>query len=253
MLPHLRSNAVAYLALFVALGGTSWAATQLPKDSVGSKQLRKNAVTGSDLAAASVQSRAIKNGTITAADLAKGLSVAGQAGATGPAGATGARGPQGEAGAKGELGSKGDTGAPGKDGADGETGPAGPTEGTSTDVFTASGTPLTPDTTVDESSVTTTRAGRLLVSKTLMSLQVTCSGGVTWRAWLTLAGVRVPGTVLSGIPSGTVLRPLTLTGVTAGAVAAGSYEGAVAVACDGASTPSQTHFGSDNLTAVVLG
>ncbi|HVO54460.1 MAG TPA: hypothetical protein VMT37_08610 [Solirubrobacterales bacterium] len=39
------SNVVACLALFVALGGASYAATQLPKNSIGTKQLKKHAVT----------------------------------------------------------------------------------------------------------------------------------------------------------------------------------------------------------------
>jgi hypothetical protein len=37
---------ISLIALFVALGGTSYAAIHLPKNSVGSKQLKKNAVTG---------------------------------------------------------------------------------------------------------------------------------------------------------------------------------------------------------------
>lgn len=39
------SNVVATVALFVALGGASYAAIQLPKESVGSKQLKSGAVT----------------------------------------------------------------------------------------------------------------------------------------------------------------------------------------------------------------
>lgn len=42
---HLRSNAIAYLALFVALGSTSYAAINLPAGSVGTTQLRNGAVT----------------------------------------------------------------------------------------------------------------------------------------------------------------------------------------------------------------
>lgn len=41
---HLRSNAVAYVALFVALGGTGYAATNLPAGSVGSRQIRNHAI-----------------------------------------------------------------------------------------------------------------------------------------------------------------------------------------------------------------
>lgn len=42
---HLRRNAVAYLALFVALGGTGYAASRIPHNSVGTQQLRNGAVT----------------------------------------------------------------------------------------------------------------------------------------------------------------------------------------------------------------
>ena len=42
---HLRGNAVAYLALFVALGGTSYAAINLPSNSVGTRQIRNHAIT----------------------------------------------------------------------------------------------------------------------------------------------------------------------------------------------------------------
>src|SRR3954447_18428351 len=47
LLSHIRGNAIAWLALFVALSGTTYAATSLPKNSVGNKQLKKNSVTGS--------------------------------------------------------------------------------------------------------------------------------------------------------------------------------------------------------------
>jgi hypothetical protein len=52
---------VASLALFVAMGGTGYAVTALPKRSVGPAQLRKN----------SVRSQHIKSGSITTAKLAK--------------------------------------------------------------------------------------------------------------------------------------------------------------------------------------
>lgn len=44
LLAHLRGNAVAYLALFVALGGTSYAAVSLPANSVGNRQLRNHSI-----------------------------------------------------------------------------------------------------------------------------------------------------------------------------------------------------------------
>ena len=49
-LRFLRGNTIALLALFVALGGTTYAATALPRNSVGAKQLKKNAVTGAKVA-----------------------------------------------------------------------------------------------------------------------------------------------------------------------------------------------------------
>lgn len=40
------ANVIATIALFVAMEGASYAATQLPKNSVGARQLKKNAVNG---------------------------------------------------------------------------------------------------------------------------------------------------------------------------------------------------------------
>ncbi len=45
VLAHIRRNTIAYLALFVAMGGTGYAASQLPKNSVGTKQIKNGAVT----------------------------------------------------------------------------------------------------------------------------------------------------------------------------------------------------------------
>ncbi len=66
---------MAGLALFISLGGTSYAVATLPKNSVGSAQ--------------------VKNGSLTANDLAKGVLTAG------PQGPSGARGPRGAEGASG--------------------------------------------------------------------------------------------------------------------------------------------------------
>lgn len=57
---------ISLLALFLALGGTTYAATSLPKNSVGTKQLKKNAVTAPK----------IKNGAVTAVKInTSGLTV----------------------------------------------------------------------------------------------------------------------------------------------------------------------------------
>ncbi len=52
MLAYLRRHHLAILALFIALGGTSYAATQLPANSVGTRQIRAGAVTPSKLSPA---------------------------------------------------------------------------------------------------------------------------------------------------------------------------------------------------------
>jgi hypothetical protein len=44
-LTFIRHNAIALLALFVALGGTSYAAFSLPAGSVGARQLRNHSIT----------------------------------------------------------------------------------------------------------------------------------------------------------------------------------------------------------------
>ena len=51
---YLRSNAIALLALFTALGGTSYAALNLPAGSVGTRQLRDGSVTAKKLANGSI-------------------------------------------------------------------------------------------------------------------------------------------------------------------------------------------------------
>ncbi len=50
ILNHLRVNIVGYIALIVALGGTSYAAVDLAPSSVGSRQLRTGAVTNPKIA-----------------------------------------------------------------------------------------------------------------------------------------------------------------------------------------------------------
>ncbi len=71
------ANVIATIALFVALGGGAYAATQLPKNSVGSAQIRKGAVTPAK------------------------LSNSAKSAFSGPKGSTGARGPEGPRGQQG--------------------------------------------------------------------------------------------------------------------------------------------------------
>jgi hypothetical protein len=76
------ANVTATLALFVALGGTGYAAITLPRDSVGSKQVRSNAIRSGD----------IRNSTIQTRDISKRARAA-LRGAQGPAGPVGPAGP----------------------------------------------------------------------------------------------------------------------------------------------------------------
>ncbi|HTT95431.1 MAG TPA: hypothetical protein VMF55_12215 [Solirubrobacterales bacterium] len=93
---HLTyANVVASLALFLAFGGAAFAATQLPKNSVGTKQLKKGAVTASKI---SRKTRQQLNGQV------------GPVGPQGPKGATGAKGAAGAKGATGIQGPKGEAG-----------------------------------------------------------------------------------------------------------------------------------------------
>lgn len=97
--------AVSVAALVVALGGTSYAATQIQTGDIA-----KNAVTSGKIA----------DGTIKKADLSNGALTAG------PQGAPGTQGPVGPTGEAGPVGPAGDQGPSGVDGTPGATGPAGP-------------------------------------------------------------------------------------------------------------------------------
>lgn len=83
------ANTAATLALIVALGGTSYAAFTLPRNSVGHRQLKQGAV----------RAREVKNGSIGAKDLSTNARRS-LRGAAGPQGATGPEGPAGPAAAE---------------------------------------------------------------------------------------------------------------------------------------------------------
>ena len=92
ILLHLRRNVVAYLALFVALGGSSYAAVRLTPGSVRTPALAKGAVTHKKLAANSVTSANVVSGSLSKADFKPGTlgkGDKGAPGATGPAGPAG--------------------------------------------------------------------------------------------------------------------------------------------------------------------
>src|SRR4051812_4326797 len=93
MLAQLRSemsfaNVTSVLALFIALGGTGYAAVTLPRNSVGSAQIKSHAVSSSDLKSNAVTSRAIKSHSVGLSDISPAArsSLRGEPGPQGPAG-----------------------------------------------------------------------------------------------------------------------------------------------------------------------
>jgi len=87
---------VACLALGVALSGTAVAASvALAPGSVGTPQLRNNAVTTAKVRNNAVTTAKVKNGTLLRADFRPGQLPAGAVGPAGPAGPAGAAGPAG--------------------------------------------------------------------------------------------------------------------------------------------------------------
>jgi hypothetical protein len=91
------ANVMATVAVFLALGGGAYAALKLPKNSVGSKQIKANAVNSSKVA----------NGSLLAGDFKAGQL---------PAGAAGLKGDKGDPCSPSDpncKGPKGDTGAQG--------------------------------------------------------------------------------------------------------------------------------------------
>lgn len=101
MLGNLRrrlrfANVVACVALFVALGGTGYAAL-----TVTGKNVRNGSLTGADIRNSSIASADVRDRSLLSKDFRSGQL---------PSGAPGVRGPQGPAGPTGD---RGDPGAPG--------------------------------------------------------------------------------------------------------------------------------------------
>jgi hypothetical protein len=197
VLTYLRRHHVGLLALLIALGGTSYAATQLPKNSVGTKQIKAKAVSEPKLAP---KVRAKLNAVHT--------------------------GPQGPAGPPG---------VPGIQGLQGVQGPPGPTSVAIGGVNVAV-SPTSTANVGAAATLTTTESGKVLVIVT-GTVKNSCSAACTRSFSVQVDGVTVPGAlatasgtatepismlgVLTGVPAGShqvVIR----SQVTAGSVTGGS-------------------------------
>jgi Collagen triple helix repeat (20 copies) len=107
------ANVISTLCLFLVLGGGAYAATKLPKNSVGTSQIRAGAVTPPKLSAAA-------KSALTGAPGPQGpQGVQGALGPRGPEGEAGPRGFEGQRGLQGEMGPPGEAGKEGKEGAPG--------------------------------------------------------------------------------------------------------------------------------------
>ena len=137
MLKKLRAgltyaNVMATTAVFIALGGSSYAAIALQRNSVKNRHLAPHAVTSPKVLDGSLLLRDFKAGQV----LNGAPGAAGPVGPVGPTGLGGLAGPAGTPGAQGATGAPGPQGAPGAQGPTGETGPQG--------LPGASGSPDTP-------------------------------------------------------------------------------------------------------------
>src|ERR1700742_945577 len=104
-IPLTYSNVGSTLCLFLVLGGgAAFAATQLPKNSVGTGQIKAASVTPPKLSAAAKASLTGPRGPQGE------VGPRGATGANGPEGPPGPRGVQGDEGVRGERGIQGEPG-----------------------------------------------------------------------------------------------------------------------------------------------
>jgi hypothetical protein len=223
MTRHLSyANVTASLALFVALGGISWAAVTLPRNSVGTKQLKKNAVTAKKLKANAVNSAKVKNGSLRRRDFANGTLL------------------QGLQGAKGDQGS---------------TGPVGPTFAS---LFPNGNDDPVPPATPDSATLNgqwshtfvTPSAGPLLVFASLRVFGVDCTVGAA-NSFLYLDGVGVPG---SGqrLPSFAAASQYTAIALTP-PVEAGEHTLRISFDCPDGNPTADSSSNAGDLGAVLIG
>jgi hypothetical protein len=210
------SNVVATVALFVALGGTTYAVTKLPKNSVKSKQIASNAVRSDEIAAGAVGASEVADGSLLSGDFAAGQLPAGK---------------------------------------DGPQGIPGPTFAAFDDETQSDPVP-NPDGNLLNENITTPAAGRLLVFFTATEalgadgVTVNCSAGNPTLG-LYVDGTPVPDTKMNLDTA--VPEQQAQFGVTAAAIPAGVHENAVKNDCASGTVGSTVTSNSRSLGAVLLG
>ena len=116
------ANVMATLAMFVALGGTSFAAVKIT-----GRSIKDGTVSSKDIKNNDVRSRDVRNGSLLSKDFKGGQLPSGPVGPRGAAGPRGATGPQGPRGPQGVAGRNGTNGINGTNGTNGTNGRDGAT------------------------------------------------------------------------------------------------------------------------------
>jgi hypothetical protein len=200
---------ISLVALFVALGGTTYAATSLPKNSVGSAQLKKGAVTKAKINKKAI--RALKGNRGRTG--ANGVSVTSTALASGNANCA--------TGGSSFASASGTTYA--CNGAKGDQGPPGPTAGATSAGQDPSASPATVLTSPPVTMTTTTSSSLLVTGWGTMDLN--CGAAACTDDWgLYVDGAPVPGTEweLSANTSSSTSGFMLISGIT-GSLPAGTH------------------------------
>ena len=218
----IRRHYMALVALFVALGGTTYAAS-VAKNTVTSKSIKKGAVRSAD-----VQDDGVKGIDVDEASLDF-------------AGLTELKGDPGPQGLQGERGLQGETGPQGI---------PGPVVGTFDADTIGPATPATLDSSTVSvnlgATVTTPTSGRLLVYGLYDGLNVGCTAG-SGNAFLTVDDVPV---LRSGETQTATTDPFLSMGIT-GVLPAGTHTVRIGADCPGGDVTTFS-FGGDGKVAGIL-
>jgi hypothetical protein len=222
---HLRKPSpamiVALISLFVALGGTSFAAVTLTRNSVLSKHIKNGQVKRADLGANAVSSAKVLDASLLAQDFAAGQL------------------PKGE---KGDTGARGDTGP---------QGPAGSTAGFPGTASAEDDPSSTPDLTIATEVVSLPRSGRLLVLGRFTRSSSCDMSSLNVLYGLYADDTPIPGSGLHMLKGG-AMAPMTLVGIT-DPLSAGNHSLQIKSDCTEGGIGSTSSFADESISAVLLG